>query len=891
MNITNRTLLRRSLSLALASVLSGCVEFIVRVDAASLVPISREAHHIQDRRTQQRTDSPSYVSPDGPMIRVALFTDVGSVSVSASSGLLVSRSIEEFADGEKISNGPLRIELRRTDESNPLVSNSGAYSVFVGSSVEAANARKIEDRLKLEFFEPTAITFEDSKNQYVVTIGRFTTRSEAEKMVERLREAAYKAPRVVASPISETFDSQTPEFATDTNARVAKHKAETRVPTAVKSDRRGTQIVAIAADRILASSADELTISAGEAIAHPAKTSKYEPLSTLGVVRVGNKDYRGEIHFVLNPRGRINVVNALPLEVYLRGVVPMEISASAYAELEAIKAQAVASRSFALASLGHRGAEGYDLVADSRAQVYGGVAAEREVTTRAIEETRGVAAVFPNEDGRLTPIQALYTANCGGRTENNEEVFGGKALPYLRSVACVNERQSLAGRDIVTTRPIEKLTAIEGHSIAREVALLSVLGLTLPHRVTSHYLHGTPDQDEVRGWAEQVARLTRKENAVSAKGDTTRLAEFIRLVAACVYGEGRESALLSSNEVDYLLSGIRIEQLLREARADVAILLRDGVLRLNGENSFDGRATITRGQAIEMMARALLLKSPTEVKSSTANWKTLIPELRFDIAAPAENGKLIVALSDSPTDEALLSRPSSLTEAKISSQAKTSKVAAKQIAKSALVPQAGFKRKIQHSGIDIAEAAGLFRRVGGESYAVDRLTLIGGERVIYHLNSAGQADFLEATVSERGASSDSSSAVAPWLERVAIEELQRRLTRARLKVGRPAQIEPVSFSASRRIIEVEVRGNEGHARLGRSQIRTALGLKEHLFKIDRETDGRGNLTAFVFSGKGLGHGVGMCQTGAYRMAKEGSSFTAILQKYYTGIKVQEMYRQ
>ena len=198
-------------------------------------------------------------------------------------------------------------------------------------------------------------------------------------------------------------------------------------------------------------------------------------------------------------------------------------------------------------------------------------------------------------------------------------------------------------------------------------------------------------------------------------------------------------------------------------------------------------------------------------------------------------------------------------------------------------------RSTPHGGIEIAEAAWLFRTVGGQSYAVDRLTLIGGERVIYHLNAAGQVDFLEATVSEHAASSDTSSAVAPWLERVAIEELQRRLTRARVKVGRPAQIEPVSVSASRRIIEVEVKGDEGRARLGRSQIRTALGLKEHLFKIDRETDGRGTLIAFVFSGKGLGHGVGMCQTGAYRMAKEGSSYTAILQKYYTGTKVQEMY--
>jgi stage II sporulation protein D len=68
-----------------------------------------------------------------------------------------------------------------------------------------------------------------------------------------------------------------------------------------------------------------------------------------------------------------------------------------------------------------------------------------------------------------------------------------------------------------------------------------------------------------------------------------------------------------------------------------------------------------------------------------------------------------------------------------------------------------------------------------------------------------------------------------------------------------------------------------------------LGVKEYLFVVDRETDEQGRLVAFVFTGRGWGHGVGMCQVGAYGLAKEGYSFSAILQKYYTGIKLQKMY--
>jgi len=56
-----------------------------------------------------------------------------------------------------------------------------------------------------------------------------------------------------------------------------------------------------------------------------------------------------------------------------------------------------------------------------------------------------------------------------------------------------------------------------------------------------------------------------------------------------------------------------------------------------------------------------------------------------------------------------------------------------------------------------------------------------------------------------------------------------------------------------------------------------------------EKDGRGRFVAFEFNGRGWGHGVGMCQNGAYALAKDGQSYTAIIQKYYTGVKVQEVY--
>ena len=75
-----------------------------------------------------------------------------------------------------------------------------------------------------------------------------------------------------------------------------------------------------------------------------------------------------------------------------------------------------------------------------------------------------------------------------------------------------------------------------------------------------------------------------------------------------------------------------------------------------------------------------------------------------------------------------------------------------------------------------------------------------------------------------------------------------------------------------------------HVRGGR--IRSALGLREQLFVIDREYDDEGRVTEFVFTGRGWGHGVGMCQVGALGYARMGKSYKEILQHYYSGVQIE-----
>ena len=146
-------------------------------------------------------------------------------------------------------------------------------------------------------------------------------------------------------------------------------------------------------------------------------------------VSIGGKAYRGFAEVRLNSSGTLAGINQLPLEQYLYGVLPFELSPNLWPEMEAQKAQAVAARTYALAGLNKRGSDGYDLLATTADQVYGGLSGEHPVSNQAVDETAGVVATY---DGRL--IQALFSSTSGGYTANNEDAFNSAPIPYLRGV-------------------------------------------------------------------------------------------------------------------------------------------------------------------------------------------------------------------------------------------------------------------------------------------------------------------------------------------------------------------------------------------------------------------------------------------------------------------------
>lgn len=143
-------------------------------------------------------------------------------------------------------------------------------------------------------------------------------------------------------------------------------------------------------------------------------------------IQYAGNGYRGILRLE-RVNGRIRVINELPLETYLRGVVPSELGPKVYPELEALKAQAVAARTYVLKNLGRFGRKGYDICDGPACQAYDGTSNEDPMSDEAVRSTRGLVLYYGDE-----LIDALYTSTCGGQTEDVENVFPGRSEPYLR---------------------------------------------------------------------------------------------------------------------------------------------------------------------------------------------------------------------------------------------------------------------------------------------------------------------------------------------------------------------------------------------------------------------------------------------------------------------------
>jgi stage II sporulation protein D len=146
-----------------------------------------------------------------------------------------------------------------------------------------------------------------------------------------------------------------------------------------------------------------------------------------GAVRLGGSGtYRGMLEFRPGVFGGVNAINAVPLDEYVAGVISRESPASW--PLEALKAQAVAARTYAITN--SKAGVGFDHYPDTRSQVYGGVAAETASTDEAVEATSGEVVTYEGE-----PVTTYFFSTSGGQTEDVENTsLGDEPVPWLKSV-------------------------------------------------------------------------------------------------------------------------------------------------------------------------------------------------------------------------------------------------------------------------------------------------------------------------------------------------------------------------------------------------------------------------------------------------------------------------
>ncbi|MEE8577390.1 MAG: SpoIID/LytB domain-containing protein [candidate division Zixibacteria bacterium] len=212
-------------------------------------------------------------------------------------------------------------------------------------------------------------------------------------------------------------------------------------------------------------------------------------------VRIGDKTYRGIMKII--PHGEnLRLVNIIYIEDYLRGVVPPEIGPRQREEFEAVKAQAIAARTYTMAHMRQYGKEPFDVKSTVIDQVYQGVGAEVAMVNQAIDSTSGSVLMSDNKF-----INAYYHSTCGGMTDDITDVWDRKETSYLKPVvdsACSwskyfnwNERFT---EEQLRRRLEQYLTGERGRDIRlTQIRDITVVGRTAGGRVQKMIIHTADD--------------------------------------------------------------------------------------------------------------------------------------------------------------------------------------------------------------------------------------------------------------------------------------------------------------------------------------------------------------------------------------------------------------
>jgi len=662
--------------------------------------------------------------------------------------------------------------LQVVAEGGPREGLPSVYRVQVGAYGERAAAEAELERLARSTGSPGIVHYDADRGNWQVRIGRAGDRLDLNPLMERLREAGASGMWIAEEPAAAAGD------------------------------------VAL---RLVDGSYNSFPSGLARLIVAPARNDR---------IMLDGKPYRGVLELRVSPYGTVRAVNWVNLEQYLLGVVPAELGPEVWPELAALEAQAVAARTYAWRNRGQFSAEGFDLCDTPRCQVYLGADAEHPLSDRAVASTRGQVLTWNGQ-----PIVALYTATCGGHTEDGKEIFPEHAEPYLRGVPCRAEADAMATlRAKIAGRSIAAVVDETGTDVTRDWALLVASGLA-----EADGGQAGPDQPldaaSLRSWTHKLAALSGLSGPSAAEpGAADTLARAVTTLLEDLGWTERATVLLSDEDCPALLRDPVAAALdLRERRA-LAYLVFLEALRPYPDGGFRPEGPATRARLAAAMVR---------IGESYRAFG-----LQTGIVSGVGEGSL------------------------------------------RLIEGKGSVR------LPIAPDAALFGLAGGRAVPAARLELWPGDRVQYR-TSRGAIDFLELQPPVKGTADDRSAKVFSWEVRHSRRELEATLNR-HVALGTLKDLEIVRRGVSGRIVELRVVGSQASTIVRGFDVRRLLDLRESLLVIEPQRNEAGEIEAVVFAGKGWGHGVGLCQVGAYGMALRGAGFRDILAHYYAGTRLDSL---
>lgn len=683
-----------------------------------------------------------------PRIKVGLLSDQPSVTFARiDGGYFLATEAQSYATKRGITiSGPVAA-------SAPV-----HYAVQVSSISDINSVQALAEKIRTELNVRADFVFDPAGGAYRVLAGDFADATSANPLRDQLQARGY-----------------------GTNMLVVKRSADQPF------------------DRKLTVTDDE-----GESIALAGDSVLVLP-QTEETIEIADKPYRTAARVWINSRGTLNIINELNLEDYLKGVVPAEMGPKIYDELEALKAQALAARTYAVRNLGQYRREGYDICPGPACQAYNGFSGEDPLSNRAVEQTAGLILTYNGQ-----PIDALYTATCGGETSDVGVMFPGRNEPYLKRARCVEyEMTSIAGR-------ADSGILNEQQMNARMFAAIAGL--------SDSGSWAARDVEAAVAAAQRVIGQSGKTGLSVLHAQSSRRGDVLTYLSSVFGFDAAGRALTLPEDRKYFFPNSGTESTPYQA---AAFLIKFGFLPAQTIDRIDLNAAMPREELYGLLG----------------SW------LRKHQALVETTGKIV-----SVNGRAI-----------------------------------GLKAEGKTTTYTLPAGIPVFRRIADryQEYA-DAPVMIGDRAFLQH-NRRNAPVALIVQANYDGASFDRTSNFANWTRSYRADELVASINK-RNPIQQLLGLRPLTVDASQRVAELEVTAEGGRTFVLKGlPIRWSLNLPDNLFVVEKTSDPDG-VDRYTFYGKGWGHGIGLCQVGAYGMAFRGRTAAQIIANYYTNVQIAPMTR-